>query len=49
MRRLGRFYRDRSGLVGADFALVVALVFAGRHVAMCHGAEIGAFLSPIFS
>ena len=48
MHRLGIFYRDRSGLVGADFALIMLMVFAGRHVAMCHGTQIGALLKPLF-
>jgi hypothetical protein len=48
MRRLGTFYRDRSGLVGADFALIMLMVLAGRHVAMCHGTQIGALLQPLF-
>jgi hypothetical protein len=47
MRRLGTFYRDRSGLVGADFALIMLMVLAGRHVAMCHGSEIAALLKPL--
>jgi hypothetical protein len=48
MRRFSQFTRDRGGLVGADFALLFALVFAARHVALCHGEQIGAFLSPLF-
>ncbi|HEY0315114.1 MAG TPA: hypothetical protein VGC28_02500 [Sphingomonas sp.] len=48
MRRFGQFTRDRGGLVTADFALMAALVFAARHVALCHGEQIGAFLSPLF-
>ena len=41
-RRIGAFCRDCSGLAGADFALVTALVFGGRHLALCHGTELGA-------
>jgi hypothetical protein len=48
MRKFGLFTRDRSGLVAADFALMFALVFAARHVALCHGEQIGAFLRPVF-
>lgn len=48
MRNFSRFTRDRSGLVVADFALVFALVFAARHVALCHGTQIGALLRPLF-
>jgi hypothetical protein len=48
MHRFSQFYRNCNGLVGADFALVVALIFAARHVAMCHGTEIAAALRPIF-
>jgi hypothetical protein len=48
MRLFGRFYRDRSGFVGADFALMVALVFAARYTALCHGSEIAALIRPIF-
>jgi hypothetical protein len=48
MRKLGHFTRDRGGLVAADFALVFALVFAARHVALCHGEQIGALLRPVF-
>ncbi len=47
MRRIGAFYRDKSGLVGADLALIMLMVMASRHVAMCHGAEIGALLAPL--
>jgi Flp pilus assembly pilin Flp len=48
MRRFRRFTRNRDGLVAVDFALMFALVFATRHVALCHGAQIGGFLSPLF-
>lgn len=48
MRRLSQFTRDRAGLVGADFALMFALVVSARHVALCHGAQIGAFVRPLF-
>ncbi|WP_454884511.1 hypothetical protein [Sphingomonas oryzagri] len=48
MPRFGHFTRDRGGLVAADFALVFALVFAARHVALCHGEQIGSFLRPVF-
>ena len=48
MHGFGRFTRDRSGLVAADFAMVFALIFAARHVAMCHGTQIGAMLRPLF-
>ncbi|WBO20887.1 hypothetical protein [Sphingomonas abietis] len=49
MRRIATFYRDRSGLVGADFALIMLMVLAGRYVAMTHGDQIGALLGPLFS
>ncbi|MBA2935998.1 hypothetical protein HZF05_18105 [Sphingomonas sp. CGMCC 1.13654] len=48
MRSVSRFTRDRGGLVAGDFALMFALVFAARHVAMCHGAQIGGMLRPLF-
>lgn len=48
MRRFSRFTRDRSGLVAADFALMFGLIFAARHVALCHGEQIGGFLRPLF-
>ena len=48
MRHFNRFTRDRTGLVAVDFALMFAMVFAARHVAMCHGTQIGALLRPLF-
>jgi hypothetical protein len=48
MRRFSHFTRDRSGLVAVDFALLFGLVFAARHVALCHGEQIGTFLRPLF-
>jgi len=48
MRKFSRFTRDRGGLVAADFALMFALVFAARHVALCHGEQIGSLLRPLF-
>jgi hypothetical protein len=48
MLRFSRFTRDRTGLVAADFALMFALVFAARHVALCHGEQIGSLLRPLF-
>lgn len=48
MGSFSRFTRDRSGLVAIDFALLFALVFAARHVALCHGTQIGAMLRPLF-
>lgn len=46
-RRIGAFCRDRRGLAGADFALVTALVFGGRHLALCHGTELGALFRVV--
>lgn len=48
MRRFSRFTRNRDGLVAVDFALMFALVFAARHVALCHGDQIGGFIRPLF-
>jgi hypothetical protein len=48
MHRFRRFTRDRGGLVAADFALVFALVFVARHLALCHGEQIGMALRPLF-
>lgn len=48
MRHIGRFTRDHGGLVAADFAVMFALVFVARHLAMSHGTQIGALLRPVF-
>jgi hypothetical protein len=47
MAWLRSFCRDRSGLAGADFALMAMLVIIGRHVAMCHGSELGALIQSV--
>jgi hypothetical protein len=47
MAWLRHFSRDRSGLAGADFALMAMLVIAGRYIAMCHGSELGALIQSV--
>jgi hypothetical protein len=47
MTWLRHFCCDRSGLAGADFALMMMLVIAGRYVAMCHGSELGAWIQSV--
>lgn len=47
MRRINLFWRDRGGLAGADFALIAALLFAGRHVAMAHGSQMADLMGAL--
>ena len=48
MRKFGHFTRDRGGLVAVDFAVMFALVFAARHLPLCHGQQIPTYLRPLF-